>query len=236
MGNPARDESKTAVPSGAMFSWSSGEQLYADEPTPRVGSLGGGSHVPSEAGTTIPMPSNIQAFIQEFLPLAENQFDVYGIPVSVQLALGGIESGCGIGSGPWALTPQNNNWFNITNDLNQDVVVGDPFTTSAFLCSATGRWYRQYATPEDAWLALGFFLRNDSNYSNVQQHLGTPRLFLSEMYRIFACGRQAVTCPPVGVIQSIWDDRTNPYDLTVAMDIPSQLVTTSTSCRFTWWR
>lgn len=78
-----------------MLFWSPGEHLYADEPAPRSGSPGGGSHVPSDSGTnnTSPMPSNVQDFIQQFPPLAKQQFDLYDIPVSVQRALAGREGG-----------------------------------------------------------------------------------------------------------------------------------------------
>lgn len=157
-------------------------------------------------------PANVQAFINAYLAYAQEQYQLYGVPVSVQLDQGGIESGS------WNLHPANNWFFNITNEYanpgNPSVVLNDPYTTRAVFSSQVNHWFRAYDTPEKAWLDYGLFLKTDSNYTSAWADVANPRQFLQDIYCIYTVGSaNDPKCTPGGALQ-IWDDWTSQYDNT----------------------
>ncbi len=159
------------------------------------------------------LPANVQKFIDTFLPNAQEQFSTYGVPVGVELAVGGFEGGCGTGAGPWTLSPQNNNFFNINYVVND----GDPWVSGSYNCAAAGHTFRTFDSVRAAWMDFGYFLTHDPNYKDFLVDLSSPRKFLSEFYSKYCGG-----CSPATVLQ-IYDDWTSIYDLNTntVTDVPS---------------
>lgn len=162
------------------------------------------------------LKSDQQDFIDAFLPYAKHQYQLYGVPVSVQLAQGAYESG-------WGQQRSHNSFFNITNDWHDPPteVVNSPYTTTAvFWCyqydldgNCTGyHYFRSYDTAEKAWLDYGYFLKNDPNYASAWQHVGDPRQFLQDIFCIYTYGPSG-NCPAESraTILSIFDNWTARY-------------------------
>ena len=149
-----------------------------------------------------------QDFINAFLAYAKGQYQLWGVPVSVELAQGAFESG-------WATTRSYNSFFDITNDWHNppSQVVNSPYTTIANYWSGAGHWFRSYDTAERAWLDYGYFLKYDPNYTSAWNDIGNPRQFLIDEFCIYTYGPNGY-CDPNGgraTILSIYDNYTSVY-------------------------
>lgn len=158
------------------------------------------------ADATTP-PANVQTFVDTYLPLAQEQYQMYGVPVSVALAQSGIETGWGSSQSML----NHNNFFAITSDVNSPRAIG------TYVEPSNGYTYTEYASAEDAWLDFGYFLIHDPNYASALPYINQPRVFYEKIYCIYTWGNP--TCDASAALQ-IWDSWTFQYDVWPPLMLP----------------
>lgn len=154
--------------------------------------------------TTAEAASSPSTFIDTFLPYAKEQYKLYGIPVSVELAQGAYESG-------WALTRDCNSFFDITYVKGE--VQSGPYAKQTSPCNAyPDHTFRTYTDARTAWLDYGYFMKTDRNYAAARQDLNNPRQFLIDEFCDYTWGPNA-GCPPssLNAILSVYDNYTARY-------------------------
>ncbi len=117
------------------------------------------SDTTSEDETTI-VPSipkdNVSAYVQEYAAIAQEEMRQYGIPASITLAQGVLESGAGNGE----LVKKANNHFGIKcHDWKGATVYHDD--------DEKGECFRKYSLPKFSYRDHSLFLTNRGRYSSL---------------------------------------------------------------------
>ena len=101
--------------------------------------------------------SDVQKYIQEYQNIAVNHMYEYGIPASIKLAQGILESSYGTSK----LAKESNNHFGIKchKDWTGSVVFHDD--------DEKGECFRKYDFVKDSYLDHSLFLKNKERYSNL---------------------------------------------------------------------
>jgi hypothetical protein len=146
----------------------------------------------------------VKAFIETYLPLAQAQHEMYGVPVSVALAQAAIETNWGRSE----IMVSRNNFFALTSDVTSPRAIG----MYQIWIERAGRYYSytEYDSAEDAWLDFGYFLTNDPNYEFALPDLDNPRKYYAEIYCMYTKGVRE-GCDNSLALQ-IWDKWTSRYD------------------------
>lgn len=151
-----------------------------------------------------PMPPQVKAFIETYLPLAQAQYEMYRVPVSVALAQAAIETNWGRSE----IMMSHNNFFALTSSVNSPRATG----MYQIWIKREGKYYSytEYDSAEDAWLDFGYFLTHDRNYKFALQDFDNPRKYYAEIYCMYTKGVRE-GCDNSLALQ-IWDKWTSPYD------------------------
>lgn len=110
-----------------------------------------------ESTVVNPVPTdNVSAYVQQFAEIAQEEMRQYGIPASITLAQGVLESGAGNGE----LVKKANNHFGIKcHDWKGAVVYHDD--------DAAGECFRKYSLAKFSYRDHSLFLTNRGRYSSL---------------------------------------------------------------------
>lgn len=114
--------------------------------------------VPKETPKVVnPVPTdNVSAYVQEYAAIAQEEMRQYGIPASITLAQGVLESGAGNGE----LVKKANNHFGIKcHDWKGAKVYHDD--------DEKGECFRKYSLPKFSYRDHSLFLTNRGRYSSL---------------------------------------------------------------------
>ncbi len=103
----------------------------------------------------LPTFANYDAYIQRYKDIAMREMNDYGIPASITLAQGILESG--VGQSELAVKANNHFGIKCHNDWDGEKVYHDD--------DKRNECFRKYKTPEESFIDHSLFLKNRSRYS-----------------------------------------------------------------------
>ena len=104
---------------------------------------------------TLPAFANYDAYIERYKDIAMREMNDYGIPASITLAQGILESG--VGQSELAVKANNHFGIKCHNDWDGEKIYHDD--------DKRNECFRKYNTPEESFIDHSLFLKNRSRYS-----------------------------------------------------------------------